>query len=454
MKKIILSLALLAASFTIMAQDTNNVRKGWTFGVLPSFSYDADLGLQLGALTNIYYFGDGAIYPEYYHSFYAEASYSTKHYGLFRLSYDSKYLIPNHRLSIDLTYMPDQMCDFLGFNGYATDYFYDYTNPTSSAYLTRAYYKMKRDMFRFSVDLQGKVSHPWYWNAGLGLLHYNIGSVDIDRLNRYVNDDDDKLPEETTLYDQYVYWGYISGAETHGGFSPYLHGGITFDTRDRQQNPRRGIHADAFLTYYAGLGDMSAYNNLKFNASWRHYIPIIQHRLTFAYRLGTQLNLAGDCPFYLNNYLNQLYMQRCVYEGLGGGNSLRGVMRNRICAPGIAFANIELRTQVIDFKVGKEHFYIGLNPFVDAGMVVQPDQDVLADPLASSIDICDRSYNPTTDPSRYRTSETDKPHISAGCGLKVAMNDNFILSVDWATALNEQDNNKFSNLYVKMGYMF
>jgi hypothetical protein len=34
------------------------------------------------------------------------------------------------------------------------------------------------------------------------------------------------------------------------------------------------------------------------------------------------------------------------------------------------------------------------------------------------------------------------------------MNDNFVLSVDWATALDKQDNSKFSNLYIKMGYMF
>jgi hypothetical protein len=45
-------------------------------------------------------------------------------------------------------------------------------------------------------------------------------------------------------------------------------------------------------------------------------------------------------------------------------------------------------------------------------------------------------------------------HLSAGCGLKVAMNDNFVLSVDWATALDKQDNGKLSNLYIKMGYMF
>ena len=36
----------------------------------------------------------------------------------------------------------------------------------------------------------------------------------------------------------------------------------------------------------------------------------------------------------------------------------------------------------------------------------------------------------------------------------VAMNENFIVSVDWATPLNKADNGKMSNLYIKIGYMF
>ena len=44
--------------------------------------------------------------------------------------------------------------------------------------------------------------------------------------------------------------------------------------------------------------------------------------------------------------------------------------------------------------------------------------------------------------------------MAAGLGLKVAMNENFVLSVDWAMALNEQDNAKWANFYIKMGYLF
>ena len=430
MKKISLLLVATAIAVTAGAQSSaegdsaaRDVRTGWTFGLLPSVAYDADLGLQYGALTNIYYFGDGKVYPDYYHSFYAEAAYTTQKYGLFRLSYDSRYLIPNHRLSVDLTYLP---------------------------------YKMQRDLFRLSVDLQGNITSSktqgLYWNAGMGILNYNIGTVDIDALNKN-KDAADQLPDTATLYDKYVNWGLIDDAERNGGFHPYLHGGITLDTRDRQQNPRRGLHADAFLNYVASVGDMREYNSLKFNTNFRFYIPLHwlgqsnasdDARFILAYRIGAQLHVAGKSPFYIDTYLNQLYMQRVMYEGLGGGNSLRGIMRNRILADGFAYMNLELRVQLFKFKIGKELFYVGINPFMDGGMVVQERS------LNSINALSDNEYQ-----EDFSTADkSHKPHLSAGCGLKVAMNDNFVLSVDWATALNEQDNGKFSNLYIKMGYMF
>ena len=100
--------------------EKDSIRKGWTFGILPSVAYDADKGFQGGLLSNVYYFGDGSTYPEYLHSFYVEMAYTTKHCGIFRFNYDSKYLIPKHRLTVDISYLPDAICDFYGFNGYQT----------------------------------------------------------------------------------------------------------------------------------------------------------------------------------------------------------------------------------------------------------------------------------------------------------------------------------------------
>ena len=102
------------------------IKTGWNFGILPSVAYDADYGFQGGVLTNVYYYGNGSQYPEYIHSLYFEAAYTTKHHGIFRFNYDSKYLIPGYRLTLDATYLPDAMCDFYGFNGYDTRYHHEW----------------------------------------------------------------------------------------------------------------------------------------------------------------------------------------------------------------------------------------------------------------------------------------------------------------------------------------
>ena len=464
MRKII-TLAIIALIATgAMAEtekkDSNNVKTGWNFGILPSIAYDADLGFQFGALSNIYYYGDGSQYPEYIHSFYVEAAYTTKRYGLFRFFYDSKYLIPDHRLTIDVSYLPDAMCDFYGYNGYPTLYHMGWHNAKkdSSEYISRAFYKYKRDLVRVAADIEGTITGALKWNAGLGVLGYMIDECDIAMLNGKRQPTDIKYldPSVQGLYELYRNWGIIKPDEANGGWHPYVRGGITFDSRDKRSNPSRGIYTDAFFTYSAAFGKLTEYNNLKFNFTFRHYVPIYKDRITLAYRIGTQNTIVGESPFYMNTYLNTLFIQRVIYEGLGGGNSLRGIMRNRILANGFAYANVELRTKIVTFDIGKQHFYIGLNPFFDIGMVTQPyklDETEVRTAITAN-NIANGRTDKYEDYFNLSKKETYMPHSAAGIGLKVAMNENFILSVDWATALNKQDNGKMLNFYVKMGYLF
>ena len=464
MRKILIIAILVAFASSVMAtteaKDTSKVKTGWNFGILPSIAYDADLGFQFGALSNIYYYGDGSQYPEYIHSFYVEAAYTTKRYGLFRFFYDSKYLIPDHRLTVDVSYLPDAMCDFYGYNGYPTLYHMGWHNAKkdSSEYLSRAFYKYKRDLVRVAADIEGTISGDWKWNAGLGVLGYMIDECDIDMLNGKRQPSDQKYldPSVQGLYELYRNWGIIKPGEANGGWHPYVRGGITFDSRDKRSNPSRGIYADAFFTYSAAFGNQTEYNHLKFNFNFRHYVPIYKDRVTLAYRIGTQNTIAGESPFYMNTYLNTLFIQRVLYEGLGGGNSLRGIMRNRILANGFAYANVELRTKIVNFDIGKQHFYIGLNPFFDLGVVTQPyklDETEIRTAI-TAYNVATGRTDKYEDYFNLSRKETYMPHSAAGIGLKVAMNENFILSVDWATALNKQDNGKMMNFYVKMGYLF
>lgn len=450
----------------------NKIKTGWNFGILPSVAYDADYGFQGGLLTNIYYYGDGSQYPEYIHSLYAEAAYTTKHHGIFRLNYDSKYLIPGHRLTLDATYLPDAMCDFYGFNGYQSQYNYDWHFWKKNTgkmrrpedYQSRIFYKYKRDLVRFAADMEGTIWKDLKWNAGLGVLGYIIDDCNTQMLNGK-NVYDPSLehyqqkaldPSVQGLYEKYIDWGLIGKDEQHGGWHPYLRGGISYDTRDRRQGPTRGIYTDAFFTYSAAFnaayGQQAAadYNHLQFNFTFRHYVPVYRDRVTFAYRIGTQNVIAGRSPFYMNTYLNTQFIQRVLYEGLGGGNSLRGILMNRILADGYLYATAEFRCRVVNFDIGRQHFYVGVNPFFDLGMVTQAirfDEDAVTQKIeAAGEDVSDYFH--------FSNREIYRPHMAAGLGLKVGMNENFVLSVDWAMPFDKQDNQKWANFYVKMGYLF
>lgn len=457
------------------------IKTGWNFGALPSVGFDADLGFQGGALANVYYYGDGSQYPEYIHSIYAEAAYTTKNYGIFRVNFDSKGLIPKHRLTIDATYQPDAMCDFYGFNGYQSVYNQDFhkwkkdPNKMNVAdYQSRAFYKYKRDLFRFAADVEGTIWKDIKWNAGLGVLGYMIDECDIDMLNGK-NEFDPNIPlgeqkamnkEIEGVYEKYIKWGLIDQAEARGGWHPYLRAGLTYDSRNMRTCPTKGIYADAFFTYTAAFNAKygqqadAGYNHLQFNFNFRHYVPVYQDRVIFAYRLGVQNNIAGKSPFYMNSYLNTIFIQRVMYEGLGGANSLRGIMRNRILANGFAYANVELRTKVAKFDIGRQHFYIGLAPFFDLGVITQPyelDEEKILDAYDKDNDqykLGLGDYFKLDENGKIDQSEVYMPHMAAGLGLKIAMNENFVLSVDWAMALDKRDNAKWANFYIKMGYLF
>jgi len=441
-------------------KNPDGIRTGWTFGILPSVAFDADLGFQYGVLSNVYYFGDGSTYPDYMHSFYVEAAYTTKRYGLFRFSYDSKYLIPKHRFSFDATYIPDAMSDFLGYNGFPSVYNDEWRNDKKykdQGYKTRAFYKYRRDLLRIAADVQGTIAGNLKWAAGLGMLGYWTGSVNIDRINNYTKKEDKKLPDDIEgLYEKYVKWNIIKDGEKDGGIHPYLRGGLVYDSRNKQANASKGMYADAFFTYSGAFGKASRYNNLKFNAVYQHYVPVYKDWITFAYRAGVQLLVAGTSPYYMDSYLNVLYYQRVLYEAVGGANSVRGLIRNRVLADGFGYATAEFRFKVVKFNIKKEQFYIAFNPFCDMGIVLQPNklnkQEVL-----DNIFLYDRDFlregNNVNDYINF-DGKIYKPHFGTGIGMKIAMNENFILSVDWAMPLNKQDNPGMANIYIKMGYLF
>jgi outer membrane protein assembly factor BamA len=454
MKKVyyLLILVLISAvSVRAFAQEekkaeTDEVKTGWNLGALPVVSFDSDMGFQYGALTSIYNYGNGSRFPEFDHMFYLEASKFTKGSGIFRFAYEGDQLIKGVRLNFDLGYLPDDAAAFYGFNGYESVYNAAWEDQDAVGYKTRMFYKHKRDLFRTTADFVGSLGiGKLQWSAGLGFYDFNIGSVDIDKFNEG-KDLADQLPSVTDqpgLYEKYQAWGLIPESQAEGGTMVSFKAGLTYDSRDNRSNPNKGIWTEAGLFYvpsFMGAGDESF---TKFYITHRQYFTIIKNKVTFAYRLGYQNTIWGEAPWYAQNMVVITANRSAFSEGLGGSKSIRGVLRNRVVGDGFAYGNFEARWKAVKFKFINQNFYIGVNAFLDAGKaiaLIPVDANV---PLAQ---------NPGFLSADYFDFGAEAFHLGYGAGLKIVMNQNFIISVDYGRAASEKDGT--SGMYIGLNYLF
>ena len=209
MKKLIFLMVSISICFSGFSQD-EVTKEGWNFGGLPTITFDTDLGLQYGALVNLFDYGDGSRYPNYNHSLYFEVSRFTKGSGINRFSYDSDQLIKGLQTSVDISFLSDQAYDFYGFNGYDAIVNSGWIDDEADDYKTRMYYKYDRKMFRFKVDLRGELSgDKLKWAAGINLLNFKVDQVDLEKLNKG-KEGDEILEDIPGLYEKYQDWGIIS----------------------------------------------------------------------------------------------------------------------------------------------------------------------------------------------------------------------------------------------------
>jgi hypothetical protein len=433
----------LASSKAQEKTENAHAKTGWNFGALPAITYNTDLGFQYGGLINLFHYGDGSQFPDYRHNIYFEISRFTKGSGIYRLAYDSKYLIPGIRITSDLAYLPDMAFDFFGFNGYQAVYNTNWTNDEliGQGYKSRMFYKMQNNTFRFKTDIQFPLGDKNLLAlVGFNLQNYTIQNVDIDKMNDGKEASDPKyLPNVPTLYNEYISWGLIPEEEKNGGFVPLLKAGLVYDTRDNEPNPMKGIWTEAFIFGAPELlGSQSSF--MKLNITHRQYFTIIQRDLSFAYRLSYQGTLAGDVPFYYQTQIETSQMKDQI--GLGGTKTLRGVIRNRVVGDGFVYGNAELRWKAVHFNFINQRFYIGINGFFDAGQVVQ-----FVD-VESKI----RHRSDITQADYFDFDGGEKLHMSYGLGMRIVMNQNFIIAVDHGRAVNKQDGK--SGTYIGLNYLF
>ena len=437
MKRILFSLLIGAATLGLSAQENAKneiVKQGWNFGPLPVVGWDSDLGFQYGACVDIFNYGDGTNYPSYNYKVNLEASTYTGGSSLLRCYGDFKTLIPDGKLFFDCTYFNAKKFDFYGFNGYASPYFgpsFGHNEGEKSEF-----YWMRRNQFRLVTSVQRRITGNLHWAAGFGYYNIVTGNVNLEGYNG-----------QNTLYQLYRDAKLIRDNEAHGGNVLQLKAGLVYDTRDHDSDPTRGVNIEATLVGAPDIIDRKGYSNLGFTFVGSQYVPVWKDKLTFAYRLGIQTKLAGEIPYYFINNLNTLFFRKVYTEGLGGNASVRGINRNGVIGNGMAWLNTEFRWRIVNFRFINQNFHIALNPFFDMGQVIQPYrlEEQKAAYTAAGGEL--NPFNP------FYTDKKESVHATAGCGLEIVMNRNFVISVEMARALDKRDGQKLWN-NIGFNYLF
>jgi outer membrane protein assembly factor BamA len=423
MRKMMLIICILIASLHSFAQE--KVKQGFGFGALPAVSFDSDLGFQYGAIVNLFHYGDGSNYPKYDHSLYMEWSRCTKGSGINRIMYDTEKLIPGIRTTVDVTYYTDQMLSFYGFNGYQSDF---------QKSRSRSFYSHERNMFRAKADFQGNFGDSDFgWVGGYTFYNFDIDTVDIEKLELAPN-------PGGSLYQRYVKHGLIGSDEKNGGSINYLKLGLKYDSRDQRAFASKGIWTEALVQIAPDF--INAMPHAKFALIHRQYFGLTKD-MVLAYRLNYQATIGkGKVPYYAQPLLITSFLTAADNQGLGGKRSLRGVLRNRVIGDAVAFGNFEFRYKFLKFEAFKQNFYLGTNIFFDSGIILKPIEiegyNTMS--VADKNDLFLKDY------------ESGKLHSSAGIGLKIGWNENFVISVDYGKAFNEQDGD--TGMYINLNYMF
>ena len=425
MKKLVLAIGFVMTVSAVFSQQ--KVKKGLGFGALPAISYDSDLGFQYGALVNLFDYGDGTNFPKYNHSLYLELSTYTKGTTIARVRYDSEHLIPKIRTTLDVAYVPDQMADFYGFNGYQSIY----DDNLNESY--RNFYKNEKNTFRIKADFQGYFGESKFgWVAGYAFYNFKMDSVNIDKLD---------LPAVPggDLFQKYKSWGLISDAEADGGSINYLKAGFKYDSRDQLACPEKGIFTEAVIQS-APKSINEAFPHTKLAIIHRQYFSLAKD-LQFAYRLDYQTTIGSNkVPYFAQPELITSFLIAASNQGLGGKSSVRGILRNRVVGDAVGFGNFEFRYKFLRFEWLKQNFYLGTNVFFDSGLVLKPIEMDL-----SAVSATDRA-------TYFSNYESGKFHSAAGIGLKIGWNVNFVISADYGKAFNKQDGN--SGMYIGLNYLF
>jgi hypothetical protein len=162
-------------------------------------------------------------------------------------------------------------------------------------------------------------------------------------------------------------------------FTSMVAAALIYDTRDFEPDPSEGV----FLQYsheYSAPWLGSDFNFNKFMIQGQYIRTLLRWRnnkgrLTFA-GLAAMGHIFGSDINFIEMWDLSSQAEAGGILVLGGGRSVRGFREARFLAPTVALVNLEMRVRLLDFKVLRQHFALGITPFYDFGSVWDRPADI------------------------------------------------------------------------------
>lgn len=388
-----LSLVLSAAVPTRTAgQDWPTT--GFEFGILPALGFDADEGFGYGVLAELYEYGDGSL-PPYRWALQPTAKFTSEGRRDVTAFLDAPHVLPSGwRLDA-----------FVGVEKHVATPYYGVGNETPYLPELEAeegpdphYYRFGRSRRSATFTLQRPVGPtPLRALFGAGIVRTRVDPFPFD--------------EGGTLFARDF------GASEEIGWSNYVRGGLVWDTRDRQTGPRRGSWTEFLIQWVdESLGADESFTRWTFTD--RRYVPL-GDPLVLANRWLLQ-GVGEGAPVYELFRVQTSYKQD---EGLGGGKTTRGVLKNRFLGRGMLVWNLEARWRALELRIADRDLHVVLSAFVDHGRVWS--EEVRLGELLSDL------------------------HRGWGGGLRLGMGENLTLAVDVGYSAEAG-----MPIYLGMGYLY
>jgi hypothetical protein len=385
-----------------------------TIGLLPALDFSADRGFGYGV---VFQYDDkrSAEYEPYYLSHRILLQRTTRGIADYQYRLDSKYLLPaDLRLTFEARYQVSRFEPYHGPGGAQTLFNQDFIDPDSPLYRGKYYYRFDKRYFQLNTVIQGRLrGDDLRWLAGFVVLWSKVDTID------YADFDEDPALESLLAHHQDV-----QGQDMGGGSENGLLLGLVWDRRDDEVSPHRGFWTEGLVRWVPDIPG-NDFDYVGFTATHRHYLPLADP-LTLAVRLGGRV-MSDGAPFFTLSRLDGSFRTETV---VGGNKTVRGILWQRAVGRNFAYGNLELRYRFRSlFSTG----YLAGSAFYDLGRTFdETPPEGMAD----------------------RGEEQDRWHQGLGVGLRVAVNDTFVVACDVGLPLDPAMDGPGPKVYVGLDWLF